>query len=328
MNPTEKLELQMTESEDGSALVELPEDELSPQADEKEPAELAEGGKAEKDDSADDGDDSSDVDPDREAIRAARREERRLKKSIHREKARESNHLIAALKNQNNQLAERLALLEKRTSGAELARVDKAIDDASVQVEYAKMKLRESVVAQDGDGVVKAQEMLYNAQRQLEALNSTKEQAVKHMSQPQKQNIQPANPAVQRLASEWMQRNPWFDPNAKDEESEIAQSIDRRLTAEGFDPSTEEYWEELDERISRYIPHRVEKSNPTPRPRPRTPVTGSGRESAPTGRSANEFRLSPERVAAIKEMGAWDDPTARARMIKSYAAYDRANKGR
>lgn len=339
MNSTEKLELQVSEDQDGSALVELPGDEPSPQADDAtdDTQNLAKGGAA-KADSSDDGepDDSADdvdgdTDAEREAIRAARREERRLKRSIHREKAKESNHLINTLKMQNSQLAERLALLEKRTSGAELARVDKAIDDAAVQVEYAKMKMREAVVAQDGDGVVKAQEMLFNSQRQLEALNSTKEQAVKHMSQPQKQNIQQVDPSVQRMASEWMARNTWYDPQAKDEESEIAQSIDKRLTAEGYNPASEEYWEELDDRLTKYLPHRMSaraSAGSSPRPRPRSPVTGSGRESAPAGRSANEFRVSPERVAAMKEMGAWDDPEARARMIKSYAAYDRANKGR
>ena len=326
MTPTDKMEMQVNEGEDGSAVVDLPEGEVSPQK--EEPVELAEGGKVEADD-GDEANDGLDVDPDREAIRAARREERRLKKSIHREKAKESNHLINALRKQNQEMAESLARLEKRTSGAELARVDKAIDDAAVQVEYAKMKMREAVSNQDGDGVVKSQEMLYNAQRQLEALNSTKEQAVKHMSQPPKQNIQTApDPLVKRFAQEWMERNSWYDPNAKDEESEIAQSIDKRLTAEGFDPASEEYWEELDDRIARYMPHRAERSTPAPRQRPRSPVTGSGRESAPTGRAANEFRVSPERVAAMKEMGVWDNPEARARMIKSYAKYDRENKGR
>ena len=159
MNATEKLELQVNESQDGGATVELPEGEMP---------ELAEGGevKPEAQDDNDDEDSPSDSgDPDREAIRAARREERRLKKSIHREKAKESNHLINALKTQNNQLSERLAQLESRTSGAELARVDKMIDDAGVQVEYAKMKIRQAVTDQDGEGMVKAQEMLYNSQR-------------------------------------------------------------------------------------------------------------------------------------------------------------------
>jgi hypothetical protein len=317
MNPTDKMEMQVAEEQDGSAVVHL-EDGESPQAEEK--VELAEGSDVEVNDS----NDGLDSDPDREQIRAARREERKLKKQIHREKTKESSHLINALKSQNQQLAERLAHLEKRTSGAELARVDKAIDDTEVQIEYAKMKMREAVANQDGDAVVKAQELMYESQRKVESLKSIKDQATRQMSQPQKPTMNMPDPSVQRNAAAWMERNPWYDPQAKDMDSEIAQRLDKKLTDEGFDPSSPDYWEELDDRVAKYMPHRAESAPQRPaQARPR--MTGSGRESAPVGR-ANEFRLSPDRVLAIKEMGAWDNPELRAKMIKSYAKYDRENK--
>ena len=56
-------------------------------------------------------------------------------------------------------------------------------------------------------------------------------------------------------------------------------------------------------------------------------VTSSGRESAPSARP-NEFRLSPDRVKAIKEAGRWDDPTERSKMIRKYAEYDRNSQNR
>lgn len=319
MTPTDKAEMQVAEEQDGSAVVHL-EDGEAPEAEEK--PELAEGGDVEPTDS----NDGLDSDPDREQIRAARREERKLKKQIHREKTKESSHLINNLRTQNQQLAERLAHLEKRTSGAELARVDKAIDDTEVQIEYAKMKMREAVANQDGDAVVKAQELMYESQRKVESLKSIKDQATRQMSQPPKPTMNVPDPAVQRNAADWMERNPWYDPQAKDMDSEIAQRLDKKLTDEGYDPSSPEYWDELDDRVSKYLPHRNSSAAParaTQRPR----VTGSGRESAPTGR-ANEFRLSADRVQAIKDMGAWDNPDQRAKMIKSYAKYDRENKGR
>ena len=315
MNPTEKMEMQVAEEQDGSAIAQMPEGE----APVEEVLELAEGGEADKPEA----NDGLDNDPDREAIRAARREERRLKKSIHREKAKESNHLINALKKQNQDLADRLAHLEKRTSGAELARVDKAIDDTAVQVEYAKMKMREAVSSQDGDAVVRAQELMYESQRKLESLKSIKDQAARQMSQPQKQAINVPDPMVQRNAAEWMERNPWYDPQGKDLDSEIAQRLDKKLTEEGYDPSSEDYWEELDNRVSKYLPHRSE--SPEPRQRRKSVVGSSGRESSPSGR-ANEFRVSPERVEALREAGMWDNPELRAKAIKKYAAWDRENK--
>jgi hypothetical protein len=315
MTPTDKMEMQVAEEQDGSAVVHL-EDGEAPETEEK--PELAEGGEVE----ANDGLDS---DPDREQIRAARREERKLKKQIHREKAKESNHLINNLKTQNQQLAERLAQLEKRTSGAELARVDKAIDDTEVQIEYAKMKMREAVANQDGDAVVKAQELMYESQRKVESLKNIKDQATRQMSQPPKPTMNVPDPSVQRNAAAWMERNPWYDPQAKDMDSEIAQRLDKKLTDEGYDPSSEDYWDELDDRVSKYLPHRTGNAAPQRAATQRPRMTGSGRESAPTGR-ANEFRLSPDRVQAIKDMGAWDNPDQRAKMIKSYARYDRENK--
>jgi hypothetical protein len=316
MNPTDKMEMQVAEEQDGSAVAQLAEGE-APEVEQK--PELAEGGEVE----VNDANDGLDSDPDREQIRAARREERKLKKQIHREKTKESNHLINALKTQNQQLAERLAHLEKRTSGAELARVDKAIDDTQVQIEYAKMKMREAVANQDGDAVVKAQEMMYESQRKVESLKSIKDQATRQMSQPPKPTMNVPDPSVQRNAAAWMERNPWYDPQAKDMDSEIAQRLDKKLTDEGYDPSSPDYWEELDDRVAKYIPHRAESAPQRTTARPR--MTGSGRESAPSGR-ANEFRISPDRVAAMKEAGMWENPELRAKAIKKYAAWDRDNK--
>jgi hypothetical protein len=331
MNPTDKLELQVTEGEDGGATVTLPPGE-APEADNPPQDEGSEALDQQDEGSPSqqaDQNDGLDDDPDREAIRAARREERKLKKQIHREKAKESNHLINALKKQNHELAERLAVIEKKTSGAELARVDKAIEDAGVQVEYAKMKMRDAVSSADGEGVARAEELLYEARRKMESLVNLKQNATRQQSQP-KQNIQVPDPMVQRLASDWMERNSWYNPNGSDMDSEIAQRLDKKLTDEGYDPASEEYWDELDDRIKKYLPHKANSGyndSSVRNQRPRSAVTSSGRETTATTKS-NEFRLSPDRVAAMKEAGMWDDPTLRQKAIRNYANWDRSNKNR
>jgi hypothetical protein len=324
MNSTEKMEMQVEEDQDGSAVVQLPENEKSPQTE----VELEDDDLQDNEVSSD-ANGNKDTDDDREAIRAARRKERQLKKQIHREKSRESSHLINALQKKNADLAERLAKVEQKTSGAELARVDKAIEDAGVQVEYAKMKMTEAVQGQDGEGVTKAQELWYDSKRRLESLQNLKHQASKQMSQPQ-QNIQVPDPIVQRYAADWMERNTWYDPNGRNEESEIAQVIDKKLTAEGFDPTSEDYWEELDDRLKKYLPEQYNSSynaSSVKHQRPRSVMTSSGRETTATTKS-NEFRLSPDRVNAMKEAGVWTDPELRQKTIRKYAEWDRANKNR
>jgi hypothetical protein len=205
MTPTDKMEMQVAEEQDGSAVVQLPDDEISPQAPDKDPdddnQDLAAGGSVD-----DDANDGLDLDPDREAIRAARREERKLKKNLHREKARESNHLINALRKQNAELADRLSRVERSTSGAEMARVDKAIDDEAVRVEYAKMKMQEAIAAGDGIAATRAQEAWYEAQRKVESLQALKSNATRQQQQqPTKPVAQDAN--VVRMARDWMDRN-------------------------------------------------------------------------------------------------------------------------
>lgn len=321
MNSTEKLELQVAEENDGSATVIMPESE-APKQDNDDNGKAQDSRMASSTEEHDDDDNTPDADPEREALRQARREERKLKKQIHREKAKESNHLINMLKKQNEAMAQRVAELEKRTAGADMARIDKAIEDAELRVRYAKMKIAESTKNGDGEGLADAQEAWYEARRQLESLQNTRKTAT---SERRQSVPQAPDPRLQRHASDWMARNDWYDPNGKDTDSKIAVKIDEELAEEGWDPTAEEYWEELDNRLSRYLPHRYEREpeqKAQPR-RPRSPVTGSGREANPAARPG-EFRLSPERVRAIKDAGKWDDPTERQKMIRRYAEYDRS----
>ena len=326
MTTTEKMEMQISEETDGGAVVVLPEGSpamevvIEPQDNTSQDEDL---------DDKQSRNDGLDQDPNREAIRAARREERRLKKQIHREKARESNHLVNALKHQNAAMAERLAALEQRSTGAEMARVDKAIEEAGVQLEYSKMKLQSAVESRDGAGVTKAQEMWYEAQRKVESLNDLKRRAIQQTSAPKQNNIAP-DPAVVRLASEWMEDNSWYDPQGGNEESQIAQVIDKRLISEGYNPSTQDYWDELTDRVKKYVPdsgNRGYNDSSVRNQRPRSVMTSSGRETTATTKS-NEFRLSPQRVAAMKEAGVWDNPAARQKTIQKYAEWDRTNKSR
>ena len=325
MNSTNKMEMQVDEEQDGSAVVVLSDSDKSllPEFNEEDSQ-----GKPESEYRADDDSDDNETSEEREALRETRREERRLKKQIHREKTKESNHLISSLKKRNDELAERLAIIEKKTSGAELARVDKAIEDAGVQVEYAKMKMQEAVSSSDGIALTRAQEMWFEAKRKMESLESVKNQATRQMSQP-RQNITVPDPMVQKLASDWMERNTWYDPHGRNEESEIAMMIDKKLTAEGFDPSSEDYWDELDDRVAKFIPQKSNRgyNDSNRKERPRSVVTSSGRESTGSARG-NEFRLSPDRVAAMKEAGMWDNPELKQKAIRKYAEWDKTNKQR
>lgn len=321
MNSTEKLDLQVSEGNDGSAVVSVVEPGF-PNVD-------VDSNRQESSASTDNFDNGADnipdIDPEREAIRIARREERQLKKQIHKAKASESNHLINALKRQNEQMADRLAVLEKRTAGSDLARIDKAIEDGHLKLQYAKLKIKEATEMANGAALADAQEHWYESRRQVEALEALKKKVV---SEPQQKNVpQAPDPMLKRHAGDWMARNDWFDPEGGDTDSQVATKIDESLVKEGWDPKSSEYWEELDNRLSKYLPHRynTEQDDRSSNRRPRSVVTSSGRESRATTKS-NEFYLSPDRVKAIKDAGRWDNLAERNKMIRRYAEYDRMNR--
>lgn len=321
MNPTDKLEMQISENQDGSAVVSMPDADMYDDPQDQSAAPVDQDSDSGFDEPAS----MQDADPEREAIRQARREERQLKKQLHKEKTRESRHLINALRKQNQELAERLALVEKRTSGAEIAQVNKAIEDAGVQVEFAKLKMAEALSSQNGAEHARAQEAWFEARKKLEALQNMKETVAKQAQNP-KQGI--PDPIVQKMAAEWLDRNPWYDPQGKNIESTIAQKIDKQLTDEGFDPATDEYWDELDARVQKYVsPAQVSSYNAqnSRTERRRSTMTSSGRDSMPSARPG-EFVLSADRVNAIKEAGMWDNPKLRQKAIDRYRAWDKENR--
>lgn len=302
---TEKQEhIEVTEDADGSAVAELPEGVEAPEAQEGA-SEAA-------------GDDGGDADRpgDSDAVREARRARRRAKKDLVRRTSEEKDQRLQMLQRQNQELQERLSVVERKTHSSDLARLDKAIEDEELRFRYAMQKMQQATTAGDGRAMAEAQEMWYETRRKIEALRNLKQRA----SQVTQQQQGAANPKVTRLANGWMERNDWYDPSANDEDTAIAKVIDRKLTEEGWDPAAEDYWQELDRRLQKRLPHRYTDSNDDSprRSRPRSVVTGSGREFG-GGSSRSTFVLSPEQVRAMKDAGMWDDPQARAKMIKRYA---------
>ena len=324
-------DIPVQEQEDGSALIAL-EQEADPFAKEEEgeePEEKAEGGEVEaSDDDGDDGHEESEEgedDDEREKIREARREERKLKKELAKQREASAKHKISALERRNEELARRLAAVESSAASFQFAQVDKAIEDEATRVEYAKMKLLQASQAGDAEGQVEYLEQLQDSKQRLAQVQAYKKQQLENAKRP-KQNVpNPVAAEVQRNATDWLGKNKWYDPQARDTDSRIAKVIDQELAADGWDPADPEYWDELDNRLSARLPHRyAAKTGTTTK---RAGPTASSRTANPTGKSANTVTLSRERVNAIKDAGAWDDPVKRNKMIKAYNAYDKANKG-
>jgi hypothetical protein len=325
-------DIPVKEQEDGSALVSMEQ--------EKDHFPEEETKKVQKDDESDDDDtddedievhvedsddhQSDETDEDREKIREARREERKLKKELAKQRDLTSKHKISALEKRNEDLARRLAAVESTAASYKFAQVDKALEDEATRVEYAKMKLVQAAQANDANAQVEYLEQLQDAKNKLAQIQAYKKQQLDEAKQP-KQNVpNEISTEVQKNATAWLRNNKWYDPNARDTDSRIAKVIDQDLAAEGWDPADSEYWDELDSRLSARLPHRyAAKSNTSIK---RGGPTASSRTANPSGKVGTTITLSPQRVQAIKDAGAWDDPAKRSKMIKAYANFDKENR--
>ena len=320
------------EQEDGSVLarVEAPEG-FDDEEDKDESGKVEASDEDHADDEGQDeesGDEEQDDDTEdeRERIREARREERKLKKELAKQREASAKHKISALEKRNEELARRLAAVENTAASYQFAQLDKSIEDEATRVEYAKMKMLQAAQSGDMEGQVEFLEQLTDAKQRLNQAQHYKKQQLEQAKAP-KQNVPNEMAAeVQQNATRWLKKNAWFDPQARDTDSRIAKVVDQELASDGWDPSDPEYWEELDNRLQSRLPHRYTAKSGNNK-RSAAGPTASSRVANATSVKPGTIRLSPDRVQAIKDAGAWDNIEKRNKMIRAYANYDRQNKG-
>tara|TARA_R110002020_G_scaffold475856_1_gene713169 strand:- start:998 stop:1990 length:993 start_codon:yes stop_codon:yes gene_type:complete len=97
---------------------------------------------------------------------------------------------------------------------------------------------------------------------------------------------------VDPKALRWAQSNPWFGKDVA--MTGAAYSIDAQLKTEGYDPSSEEYYAEVDRRVKESFPHKFDEE------KPRQVVAGVRRG---TKNTTNKVRLSESQLAMAQRLG-------------------------
>jgi hypothetical protein len=234
---------------------------------------------------------------------------------------------LAFLRAENEEFKRRLSSVEKQTSQFNISAVDQKLNEALNEAQLAERIMAKAIEQGQGEDVTKALQIRDQALERARQLKAVKEEAEKprQPAKPQK------DPRVAAYAQEWVKINDWYDPSGKDEDSAIVKVIDQRLAAEGFNPASEDYWIELDNRVAKRLPHRYAEDTPMEKAKPAAkrggpPVGGKREYAAPSSRK--EVYISPERKQALIDAGVWDNPSLRQKYIKRYADYDRNNSSR
>lgn len=171
----------------------------------------------------------------------------------------------------------------------------------TTQMQQAENELSRAMELGDTKAAVEAQRKLTALAIQADRAEQAKQQqeymrkqAESRQAAPVQQQQAPKRPDPK--AEQWAARNPWFGQD--DAMTYAAFGIHKTLVeTEGFDPTTDDYYSELDRRISEKFGRRQEGTGN----RPAQTVAGASRQKA--GRSGKKVRLTPSQVAIAKKLG-------------------------
>jgi hypothetical protein len=177
------------------------------------------------------------------------------------------------------------------------------------QLESAKIQLKDAVTKGDIEAQVAANQALARLAIEEERIKATEEQRKKYEEslkntgqigqQPVQNQVQaPRQSRPDPKAESWAEKNEWF---GKDEAMTYASfGIHKKLVEEdGFNPTSDEYYEEIDKRIRKEFPHKFsggEQASSKP-----VQTVASASRTSRTGRKT--VRLTPSQVAIAKKLG-------------------------
>ena len=173
------------------------------------------------------------------------------------------------------------------------------------ETEDAKKKLKEAMDAGDIDAQVTANQSLARLAIEAERHKATEAKRARpqvaeggqQIQQPQPQYAPPPRkappPPPDPKAEEWAEKNEWF---GKDEPMTLTSfSIHRKLVEKGLDPSSDEYYNEIDKQMKDTFPHKFETVSPT--------QTVASVNRGGSVRRKGTVRLTPSQVAISKKLG-------------------------
>ena len=205
--------------------------------------------------------------------------------------------------------------LEKRFSKLDKSYVSEFEKRVTTNMNAARISLKNAIEQGDIDAQVAAQEQIAFLSSDAARLGSLKTQ-LEEVDQkqvritPQQTEVVntyqgynvPKNIPTDAKAEAWAAKNPWFGNDTAMTYTSF--DIHKKLVEqEGYDPQSDEYYEEVDKRIRLEFPHKFGKieGNTTERAKPAQNVA-SAKRPAMTGRKKT-VKLSPSQVAIAKRLG-------------------------
>ena len=230
--------------------------------------------------------------------------ERRAKETALRERE--------ALEQYTKTLLEENEKLKKESSSTHNAFIATAKQAAEVQLEAAKQQYKAAYDAGETDALLEAQTLLNSAQTRLERVKGLRPKPATDSKedttlQPEQNTVQSQELAPQKQpqrdekAEAWRDENPWF--GADDEMTAFALGLHSKLTKEGTDPRSDEYYEKINSRMRQVFPDQFDdgiddEPEEAPKQKSSTVVAPATRST-----SSRKVKLSQSQIAIARRLG-------------------------
>jgi len=214
-----------------------------------------------------------------------------------REAERQKEEAIEFAKKQKDEAEQ----LKKRYATLDTSYTEEFEKRVTTNVDAAKVKLANAIAAGNIEDQVAAQTEIAQLAMDANRLAKLKDvQTAVPAETPVEQPAAPVAPKVDPRADEWATKNPWFGTdNAM---TYTAFDIHKKLVEEeGFDPSSDEYYSEVDKRIRLEFPHKFDNVEQSTKEQPVQNVASAKRPAAKGRRKT--VKLTPSQVAISKRLG-------------------------
>jgi len=208
------------------------------------------------------------------------------------------------------QRADELEQRFQRTDADRLIEAKGRIDTQMVALKQIIKKAREEY---DIDTETEAQQRLTSMMMDQQRVSDATEYRQQILSRQQPAYQQPTQqqkyvapkPPIDQQAEDWAERNPWFGTNTVMTGAVKGIHLDL-IQKEGFDPQSEEYYDEIDRRMRNIFPketrpHTTNQDNRNARPV--QTVAPATRSSGVNNSARRTVKLSASQVAIAKRLG-------------------------
>jgi len=210
-----------------------------------------------------------------------------------------------------NSTKEKLSLQDKNLYDEYSARV-------SSELTAAENKLKQAYEMNDSEAIIDAQKSLATLSVEQESLNRVKPTKDETEKEVQVESVENTEiPSAQRTpepdpkAVAWADKNEWFGKDVAMTSTAFA-FHNQLIRDEGFDPTSDDYYAELDKRIVDAFPHKFDGSAPQKNVQDVVAVSSKGARST---KKARTVRLTPSQLSIAKRLGV--SPEEYAKHVKT-----------